>query len=263
MDYRMDSEWDLYPLGGETGQSYMGVKGKQNIFLKRNTTPFLAAVSTEGMTPKLLWTKRTVHGEVLTAQEWIDARQLDEEEMVQMDVLNLVRDIHQSEPLLKMLKQIDGKVCSPMDCLSLYAEDLQTDLRTNHFLNDVYNYLQQRAVMLIDTPKTVCHGDLNHRNFLLEKTGRLYLVDWEMVKLCDPMLDIANILCQYVDRKDWLTWIDVYGLEINQDLIERLEWYVLYDCLISIKKNHFQGRYRQMNNSILLIKDVLKQIRNR
>ncbi|MBF0779709.1 MULTISPECIES: phosphotransferase family protein [unclassified Granulicatella] len=253
----MDTEWELHPLGGETGQAYMGVKDQEHIFLKRNTTPFLAAVSTEGIAPKMLWTKRTVHGEVLTAQTWIDARLLETCEMVEYDVLELVRYIHLSKPLLSMLYRMKGDIYFPIDFLHVYEQDLQHDLKTHSFLAQVLDYLKRVAPHIENSPKTVCHGDLNHRNFLLEKQGRLYLVDWEMVKIADPISDIASLLCQYVDRKDWLMWLDVYGIDVDQNILRRLEWYALYYCLMDVKKSQFQGRYHQMNRSILLMKELL------
>ncbi len=42
----------------------------KNYFLKRNSNPFIAALSAEGIVPKLVWTKRIETGEVVTAQHW-------------------------------------------------------------------------------------------------------------------------------------------------------------------------------------------------
>ena len=56
MEYNMDSGWDLHPIGGDTGQAYMGVKDHERVFLKRNASPFLAVLSGEGITPKLIST---------------------------------------------------------------------------------------------------------------------------------------------------------------------------------------------------------------
>lgn len=254
----MDTEWDLHPLVcGETGQSYMGIKNQEKIFLKRNATPFLAAVSAEGVAPRMLWTKRSVHGEILIAQEWIEGRELTASEMVEYDVLELVRHVHHSKPLLNMLNRIQSERFMPSAFIAEYECDLQYDLQTHRFLTDVLDYLKLKAPLVEDSPKVVCHGDLNCCNFIVDKSNRIYLVDWEMAKIADPLSDIASFLCQYVSRKDWLVWLDVYGMPVDKTVMQRLEWYSLHHCLMSIKKCQFQGQNRQMNQSILMIKDIL------
>ena len=47
----------------------MGVNNDKRLFLKRNTSPFLAALSIEEITPRLVWTKRMTSGDTLTAQD--------------------------------------------------------------------------------------------------------------------------------------------------------------------------------------------------
>lgn len=259
MSYSFDLEWEMSPLGGGTGQSYKGVKGNQSIFLKRNTTPFLAAVSVAGIAPKLLWTRRTANGEGITAQEWIEGNALRPDQMVEYDVLAMVKYIHESTPLKTMLEKIQVSPVTPIELLADYRQDLQLELRQNVFLNNVLDYLYDAASRLESVSSVVCHGDLNHQNFLHETmTGRLYLVDWENVKLADPLCDIASILCRYVHEKDWQKWIEAYGITLTASVKHRLQWYCTYTYLMDIKKSHFYGRNHQVNYAIMMIKKILK-----
>ena len=59
----------------------MGIKETEKVFIKRNTSPLLAALSKEGLAPKMIWTKRTANGDVLTAQEWLEGRLLHADEI--------------------------------------------------------------------------------------------------------------------------------------------------------------------------------------
>lgn len=260
----MDSELELLPLsvGGESGTAYRGIKDKQLVFIKRNATPFLAAVSLAGIAPKLLWTKRTIHGEELTAQEWISSKILDHFDMTQIDILEMIRYVHQSDKLSEFLKKIHNLPVKPVDYLQKYQENLHNDLKTNHFLNNVFNYLKSQSNQITCEKYVVCHGDLNHRNFLIDENNRLYLVDWETARLSDPMSDIASFLCQYVQMNDWLKWIETYGMKVTDELLHKLEWYALYFCLSDIKKMYTQGRSYQMNNNIILMKQILKVFEN-
>lgn len=259
MSYSFDLEWEMTPLSsGGSGQAYQGTKGSQKVFLKRNTTPFLAAVSVEGIAPKMLWTKRTAHGEVITAQEWIEGQTLKPDQMTQYDVLTMVKYIHESLPLRNMLVKIQGDPMTPFDLLAEYTDNLQADLRDNTFLNQVYDYLYNLAETMDTTEYSVCHGDLSHTNFLLEGHDRLYLVDWELVKLADPFLDIASILCQYVAYKDWNVWVTTYGATLTPQVKDRLKWYCIYNYLMQIKKHHFYGHNHQVNYAIMMIKQILR-----
>ena len=89
MEQNMDAGWELHPIGGDTGQAYMAVRAQERVFLKRNSSPFLAALSGEGIAPKLMWTKRAGNGDVLTAQEWLSGRSLTTEEMNSMEFISL------------------------------------------------------------------------------------------------------------------------------------------------------------------------------
>lgn len=258
MDYKMDSGWQLHPIGGDTGQAYMGTREKEKVFLKRNSSPFLAALSGEGITPRLIWTKRAGNGDVITAQEWLNGRSLTDEEMSNVEVATLLKQIHQSPTLLHMLQRVQGEDYNPENFIEDYLTNLQTGLQSHSFLNQVLDYLRETMYLINESGKTVCHGDLNRRNFMWSDQGRLYLVDWEMVKLADPISDLTMILVQYVPVHQWGDWLDLYGVHISTNIYQRIEWYSLMNCLFLIKKNHFDGRYYEMNEKILLVKSIFE-----
>lgn len=251
-----DMGWELHPIGGETGQAYMAVRPHERVFLKRNSSPFLAVLSGEGIAPKLMWTKRAGNGDVLTAQEWLDGRTLEPEEMSSPAVVDLIKKIHHSDKLLEMLQKIQGEEYTAEHFLDDYMWHLQSGLQSHQFFGDVLLYLDQSLPLVSDAPKTVCHGDLDCRNFMLSDDEHLYLIDWEMVRLADPISDLTMVLTQYVPVNEWSQWLSEYGLEITAEVRRRIEWYALINCLLLIKKYHFEGRFYDMNEKILLVKTI-------
>lgn len=256
MDYTMDSGWQLHPIEGDTGLAYMGTRENERVFIKRNSTPLLAALSAEGLTPKLIWSKRTANGDVVTAQEWVEGRTLTKEEMLSEEVLNTIRQFHQSANLMQMLQRIQGEEYTPQRFIDDYLTNLQSGLATNSFLSTVLSYLHYTIEDVYESGKTVCHGDLNHQNFIDATNGNLYLVDWESVRLADPISDLTMLLVQYVPLSDWKQWLAEYGVQVSTNIYERIEWYSLMNCLLLIKKYHFDGRYHEMNSKILLVKSI-------
>ena len=53
MNLNLENGWQILPIGGDTDTAYMGIKSDQKVFLKRNTSPFLAALSLEEIAPSM------------------------------------------------------------------------------------------------------------------------------------------------------------------------------------------------------------------
>lgn len=259
MDIRLDQDWCLRPLKGDTGKAYIGLKDNDKVFIKRNTTPMLAALSREGMTPKLVWTKRTGNGDTLSAQEWLDGRMLDPDEIGQRnDVIDVLYHLHHSKTLFDMLDKIGGKVMTPQKILADYEKDLPSAILQNHFLSLVHRYLIQNIPSVKKEKLTVVHGDVNYRNWLVCK-NYLYLVDWDSIMFADPAMDIGTILGHYVPISSWSHWLIRYGINANSDVMEKIYWYALYSILQEVKKYYRRGEFKTMNAEILQLKRIYSE----
>ena len=161
MEIERESGWNLHPIGGETGKAYMGVRDEEKIFLKKNSSPFLAALSLEGISPRLIWTKRTGNGDVLTAQEWCNGRTLKKTEMTSSKVANILAKIHQSDTLKRMLYRVGGKEISAVDIIVNYENDLSSDLVTHPVMEKAYQYLMNELPLgYTENDIRVCHADI-------------------------------------------------------------------------------------------------------
>lgn len=116
---------------------------KRSYFLKRNSSPFLAVLSAEGIVPKLLWTRRLESGDVITAQRWVDGRELKSYEMKEQKVAKLLGKIHRSKDLLEMFKRIGNKPLTPESIV----EDISNSVKENYLnqavLRDAIEYLKK------------------------------------------------------------------------------------------------------------------------
>lgn len=260
MDLEYNSGWKLHPIGGDTGQAYMGTKAEEKLFVKRNSSPFLAALSVEGITPKLIWTKRIGNGDVLTAQEWLNGRALKKDEMSSLDVAELLSRIHNSNNLRRMLARVGGQEIRPTDFLDSYSRNLPDDLYSHSFLNKVYYYLSKTIPNVDETQLRVCHGDIYRKNWLLSDENRLYLVDWDSAMLCDPAMDLGVLLCQYVEREQWTGWLTHYGLELTDELIQKMTWYAAMNYLAQIKEHHRKSHFHKMNHDIIRLQELVQEI---
>lgn len=261
--YTQEDDWELHPIAGATGDAYMGIKSNEKVFFKRNTSPFIAALSAEGIAPKLMWTQRTYSGDTLTAQEWKEGSLLTKDDMGTDEVIELIRHIHDSDQLLLMLKKVGEQDYQPLDFINDYFVDLSPSLASHNFLNEVVRHMEDSIDNdFYEVRRTLCHGDLNHNNFLQSKDGHLYLVDWENVKVADPLSDITQILVHYFSPSDWMSWFDAYDYSWNESFYKRVRWYSLMSCLNLIKQYYAEGRQYKTNEFIMLLKSIYEDLEN-
>lgn len=256
MDFDLDPGWSLQPVGGTTGGAFMGVHAHEKFFLKRNASPFLAALSVEGITPKLIWTKRMTTGDVLTAQEWLNGHTLTRAQMNTPMVAQLLARVHHSQLLQRMLQKVGGPGKTPAQLRDQYVADLPLSLRQHPLVAQVAKRLQ---TVPMTHEKTVCHGDLNHKNWLLSDRQKLYLVDWDQASIGDPAFDLSIVLINYVPQPQWAAWLKAYGCVLDADLSVRLLWYGQLHLLSEIKRGFEAQRYTEMNQAILQLQQLVKQ----
>lgn len=221
----LGDDWEITPAGGQTGEAYIARSGEQKLFLKRNSSPFLAVLSAEGIVPRLLWTKRLENGDVITAQHWLNGRELRANEMKSEAVAELLQKIHRSEPLLAMLKRLGKKALTPNVILENIAERISATSFQKRAAEEAFSFLRETVGQIQFAPRVVCHGDVNHNNWLLSEDGSLYLIDWDNAIVADPVLDVGTLLHEYVEKSGWRKWLERYGLEINTELQLRIHWY--------------------------------------
>lgn len=261
LDTILSKEWDITPAGGLTGDAYFATKGERRLFLKRNSSPFLAVLSAQGIVPKLIWTKRMENGDVITAQEWLDGRELKPEEMQHPRVADLLRKIHQSSELLHMLMRLGKKPISPADRLTDMTD------RMNDLDIAKYGEVKQALAHLIELlpdenniNQVVCHSDLNHNNLLLSKEGQLYLVDWENAMIADPITDYGMVLNAYIPKENWERWLENYGVKKNNALIRRMYWYLLMDSLSFLGWHFNRDESDRVNDRLTALNHLNRQI---
>jgi len=225
--------WKITPAGGLTGDAYVAEKENKRLFLKRNTSPFLAVLSAEGLVPKLIWTKRMENGDVITAQEWLEGRSLNSQEMQHQRVTDILHKIHHSSELLDMLLRMGKKPVTSDESLNNVMNLL------NEFdLIAKYSEVQQAIEYILELlPNTrnqklvVCHCDINHNNLILTKERKIFLVDWDNAMIADPATDFGMLLQWYIPKDKWNNWLIKYGVTPDKDLFKRMYWYLLHDAL--------------------------------
>ncbi|MBN8200898.1 phosphotransferase family protein [Bacillus sp. NTK034] len=257
MEHLFGHDWEIVPAGGATGEAFYAKHEEQRLFLKRNSSPFLAVLSAEGIVPKLIWTKRMENGDVITAQQWLNGRELKASDMNQESVAKLLRKIHSSKPLLGMLTRMGKSPLQPETLLRLIGEELDCDLKEQAAVIQSVDFLKKEVSHIRFEENTVCHCDVNHNNWLLSENNQLYLIDWDGAMIADPAIDLGMLLYWYIPKEEWPNWLERYGIQLSDDLLLRMKWYVIAQTLTSIQWHKNKFRYQEMNKWLSYLDELL------
>jgi thiamine kinase-like enzyme len=260
LEQLLGKEWELTPAGGVTGDAYFAEYEGRKLFLKRNSSPFLAVLSAEGIVPKLVWTKRMENGDVITAQQWLNARELKPHDMGSEQVANLLRKIHQSKELLAMLKRLGKTPLLP----TMMIEKLNTSftpemLQPYPIIQHALSWLKREIASIEYEDFVVCHCDINHNNWLLTDDEQLYLIDWDGAMIADPAIDIGMLLYSYIPKEQWEEWLSLYGLDLTEHLRIRMKWYVISQTLFSFLWYYAKNEEKEMQQSLHFLKKALNE----
>lgn len=255
MVYQLDNNWQLSPIPGETGQSFIGEKEGEKAFIKVNTTPLLAPLAKERVTPRLLWTKRLPNGDILSAQEWLDGKILSADEVVNyLEIPEILARIHNSDTLTAMCQKLNVEVKSPETLYNEFVLGADLKLLNNQYLTKIIEGLL-KFPKFDEKKYSVIHGDVNHRNWVMSG-HRLYLVDWDRVCISDRLVDISYLLTHYIEKKYWKQWFYAYGKNLNQDLYNDFLWYAQMNFLSHINQFYEAKDYYRFNREVSLLKKL-------
>ncbi|MDP4085905.1 MAG: phosphotransferase family protein [Bacillota bacterium] len=257
MEHLLGIEWEIVPAGGATGEAFYAKYEDQRLFLKRNSSPFLAVLSAEGIVPKLVWTKRLENGDVFTAQQWLPGRELKPNEMNQERVAKLLKKIHQSKPMLGMLSRLEKKPLLPENLFQIVLNELDHEVLSLSGVQKTIAFLKQETKNVYSEEKVVCHGDVNHNNWLLAEDNQLYLIDWDGAMIADPAIDLGLLLYWYIPEENWEQWIMMYGKKLTNQLKLRMKWYVALQTISSIQWHKNKERYPEMERWISFLSEIV------
>ncbi|ALM28275.1 phosphotransferase [Bacillus altitudinis] len=256
----LGSEWHISPAGGATGDAYFATHNDQKLFLKRNTSPFLAVLSAEGIVPKLVWTKRMENGDVITAQHWLSGRELKPKDMNDRPVAEQLRKIHTSKELLDMLKRLEKHSLDPASILMHLKASILKEQIDSHDITRAIQYLEKHVEAVHFEDKVVCHCDLNHNNWLLTDENQLFLIDWDGAMIADPAIDLGPLLYHYVEEENWESWLSMYGAPLTDNLRKRMAWYVLAETVSFVVWHKRKGNEKAQKEVQAELHALLKRL---
>ncbi|MGT2844558.1 cell cycle regulator CcrZ [Streptococcus hongkongensis] len=250
-----DQDLTLTPLKGKSGKAYKGsYPNGDNVFIKLNTTPILPALAKEQIAPQLLWAKRLGNGDMMSAQEWLDGRILNREDMNSKQIVQILSRLHKSKQLVNQLLQLNYKIENPYDLLIDFEQNAPLQIQQNSYLQDIVKELKKSLPAFRAEVATIVHGDIKHSNWVITTSGMIYLCDWDSVRLTDRMYDVAYLLSHYIPQSRWPEWLAYYGYKNNDKVMSKIAWYGQLSYLTQILKCFDQRDMEHVNQEIYALR---------
>ncbi len=136
---------------------------------------------------------------------------------------------YQSDPRLAALAARGGEldVRSYAGSIASGAEALPADLAS--VAVPIATGLVDMASGLAAAPSVATHGDPNSSNILAGEPP--LLVDWDDLRLADPMRDIGQLAWWYLPEAAWPGFLEATGQALAEPALDRLYWWVAAESL--------------------------------
>ncbi len=254
MEQVLGAEWKVTPIIGGTGETYIAETDGQKLFIKRNSSPFLAVLSAEGIVPRLVWTRRLSDGDVITAQHWVDGRCLEEVEMSEQRVASLLRKIHQSSELVMMLMRLGKDPLLPSTVLTDLQFIFPSEIHDQ--VSDFLAIMEADLSAVYSEELAVCQCDIHYNNWIVSNNQELYLIDWDGATIADPAMDVGMLLYLYVSRENWESWLETYGVEATDSFLLRMRWYVLAQTLTTVAWHYYNREEKELQQALQFLRKI-------
>jgi thiamine kinase-like enzyme len=159
--------------------------------------------------------------------------------------------------MVGMLSRLEKQPLKPEAIFQSVVVDLDEEVLSLPVVIDTLSFLLQQVENVFCEEKVVCHGDVNHNNWLLTEDNQLYLIDWDGAMIADPAIDLGMLLYCYIPEDNWTSWLAMYGKPLTENLKLRMKWYVALQTLYSIQFYKNKGRLEEMDKWINFLNDLL------
>jgi thiamine kinase-like enzyme len=226
------AEWTIsQPADGQHRASYIAQSEEQRVFIKFDVPiDALQRLSEIKVAPGVL-ASGICDGTSYVVQEYITGRYPDWRWFAHHlpFLASFIRRYHYDDQLTSLLSK--NTITSFHDHITLDTETLETQFRSLDAdvlhapeIISAFGKLINQAQKLHPAKLVPVHPDPNTKNMLLVDT-KLLLVDWDDLQLSDPMRDAGLLLWWYVSQEKWPIFFQVYGLQVDDYLVDRIYWW--------------------------------------
>jgi thiamine kinase-like enzyme len=99
------------------------------------------------------------------------------------------------------------------------------------FVDEGLEHLKKQIEQFSGTGLVASHGDICNANWLFASDGRIYLIDFDLMKLDDPAFDMGALLWWYYPPELRRSFLDFAGYRYDDAFQSRMQVRMAMHCL--------------------------------
>jgi len=225
------------PMAGMAKETYVATHGEAKVFIKFDAAPpALQRLAEMEIAPPLL--RCGQHGDrPYIIQEYVKGTHPDWRWFVAHlpQLATLMGRYHTDVELARILspgtyQPYERHIEHTLDRLGRGLAEARTGPLKTREVEESFHQLEREAERLQPVTLVPVHLDPSDKNFLITE-HRIYMLDWDDIKLSDPIRDAGLLLWWYVPTARWHDFFHVYGHPLDEHALARLYWWSAASCL--------------------------------
>lgn len=233
-------DWKFTLPHGWGKESYFAHGFKRTYFVKVGVqVERYLAMAEIGLTPPVILHGQLESGLSVIVQSFITgrnpSRQDYRERMTQ--VAELIREMHNSPRVAGTLSAAPSNLnkeagLRALDRLRQKWERYKAQVPSvAGFVDGSLEHLKKQIDQFSSEGLVASHGDICNANWLFASDGRIYLIDFDLMKMDDPALDLGALLWWYYPPELRQTFLDAAGYRYDDEFKFRMQVRMAMHCL--------------------------------
>lgn len=233
-------EWKFSLPHGWGKESYFAQGNGQCYFVKVGVqAERYLAMAEVGLTPPVIVHGQLEGGASVIVQSFITGREpsrLDYRER-QTEVTEIIRTMHNSPRVKAVLPEISSDLYKDaglraLDRLRRKWERHKAQVPTvAGFVDDSFEYLDEQVNQFTGKRLVASHGDICNANWLFASDGRICLIDFDLMSMDDPALDLGALLWWYYPPELRQSFLEAAGYSYDEEFKSRMRVRMAMHCL--------------------------------
>ncbi len=233
-------EWKFSLPHGWGKESYFAHGFKRTYFVKVGVqVERYLAMAKIGLTPPVILHGQLESGLPVIVQSFITGRnpsRADYRERL-TDVAELIREMHNSPHIQGALQAASSNTYKDagsraLDRLRQKWERYKTQVPTvADFVNSSLEHLAGQVDLFTGEGLVASHGDICNANWLFASDGRIHLIDFDLMRMDDPALDMGALLWWYYPPGLRASFLEAAGYRYDDEFRLRMQVRMAMHCL--------------------------------
>ena len=239
-DHFSHNDWEFSLPHGWGKESYFAHGNGQGYFVKVGVeAERYLAMSETGLTPPVIHHGQLDSGVTIIVQSFIEGREPSRKDYREQmnDVAEIIRKLHNNPRIKEVVKVTpsdhykDAGLLA-LDCLRLKWERYKAQVPSVvGFVEESLEQIEKRINQFTREGLVASHGDICNANWIFASDGKIYLIDFDMMKLDDPAADLGALLWWYYPPDLRESFLEMAGYCYDDAFKFRMQVRMAMHCL--------------------------------